>query len=136
MTVSQVFCSRISDSALCLRQAFMCFICHSYTFPLVCRCWTRNILPQLTLLDQWNTTRWKGQESTVLFCSPFGKPLDTYLQQLSQGFQHTRTRTNDKKVQIKYVSHLLLRFRFATKHFKYPSMLSSLRKTEWSLRTL
>lgn len=70
-------------------------------------------------------TQWKGRESTVLFCSPFGKSLGTYLQQLSQGFQHTQTRTNDKKVQMKYVSHLLLGFGFATKHFKYPYMFSS-----------
>lgn len=39
-------------------------------------------------------TQWKGQESAVLFCIPFGKSLGTYLQQLSRCFQHTQTRTN------------------------------------------
>jgi len=72
-------------------------------------------------------TQWKAQESAVLFCSPFGKSLGTYLQQLSQGFPHTRTRRNDRKVQMKYVSHLLLGFGFATKCFKYPDRLSSQR---------
>lgn len=78
-----------------------------HPFVFVCRNSTKHILPQSTLSDQWNTTQWKVQESTVLFCNPFGKSLGTYLQQLSRDFQHTRTRTNDKKVQIKYVSSAL-----------------------------
>lgn len=103
-------------------------------FHLFCSSTAKHVLPQLTWSGQWSTTQWKGRESAVLFCSPFGKPLGTYLQQRSPGFQHTQTGTNDRKVQIKYTSHLLLGFGFCTKHFKH--VLWSHHRAEWSLGTL
>lgn len=101
-------------------------------FPFLCSSTTKYILPQLTLLGRWSRTQWKGQESTVLFGSPFGRFLDTYLQQLSPGFQHTRTTTNDRKVQLKYESHLGCGF--ATKTLRIPFYVP-ITETEWSLRT-